>query len=398
MCHEKLSFRIYFHSHLTYLSHLSGIHIMKCSTLSRSFASKTTEKFHRIGQLSHDIKHTWSRRSGMGLAKQLFLLRRGGGTGACGRDDADIFGGNGGFTLLLLSSSRCGVDIFQFFSLSTFSHSVVSRHHTYFSQMIMSLWVTMKLVIARVAEQILHALLAFDDGADCAAEFTLKTNFRKVSLHDIVRGGWLYSICCMLLTLCREIDDFIVGIGSNGRHWWSRTDTIVLLRLEEEREKVNFCCRNRLSLSLSFWKMIVYALRQLTTQAGIDRRNIGLDMAVFLWIFSLYSFFSFSFFTVSLVSGKVTLWVGVSERARENRKPKKKRKVEEDTFISSCPINQSSGTIRMCCWSLRNFHSPHESSCVWSAKRAIGNLLWEKRSNEKRERGKNAKMKCLFLL
>lgn len=33
----------------------------------------------------------------MGLDKQLFRLRRGGGTGACGC--VDIFGGRGGFTL-----------------------------------------------------------------------------------------------------------------------------------------------------------------------------------------------------------------------------------------------------------------------------------------------------------
>lgn len=50
-----------------------------------------------VSLAAYEIWHTWSRRSGMGLDRQLFLFRRGGATGPCGCDV--IFGGNGGFTL-----------------------------------------------------------------------------------------------------------------------------------------------------------------------------------------------------------------------------------------------------------------------------------------------------------
>lgn len=70
----------------------------------------------------------------MGLAKQLFLLRRGGGTGACGRVEADIFGGKGGFTVFMLRSSRCKrrEDEVQF-SLSNFGHSSTFHINILFS-------------------------------------------------------------------------------------------------------------------------------------------------------------------------------------------------------------------------------------------------------------------------
>lgn len=51
----------------------------------------------RVAIVSYDTWHTWSLRSGMGLDKQLFRLRRGGGTGAGGC--IACFGGSGGLTL-----------------------------------------------------------------------------------------------------------------------------------------------------------------------------------------------------------------------------------------------------------------------------------------------------------
>lgn len=44
----------------------------------------------------YDTLHTWSRRSGIGLARQLLRLRLGGGTGTSGGGCCDCFGGNGG--------------------------------------------------------------------------------------------------------------------------------------------------------------------------------------------------------------------------------------------------------------------------------------------------------------
>lgn len=109
----------------------------------------------------------------MGLAKQLFLLRRGGGTGACGRVEADIFGGKGGFTVFMLRSSRCKREKMKF----NFHYQTLAIHQrftlTYFSQMIRSFRVTMELVIARVTEEILHTLLTFDDGSNRPTKFTL---------------------------------------------------------------------------------------------------------------------------------------------------------------------------------------------------------------------------------
>lgn len=182
-CQWKLVILYIFFSHIANIISRLAFTI-KCTTIRRAAVKPLKILSLSLSvflSLSHDIKHTWSRRSGMGLARQLFLLRRGGGTGACGRDDADIFGGSGGFTVLLLPflprSRRCllgkGEENDVSVSMIKMRKEYSLQLCTYFSQMILSLRVTMELVIARVAEQILHALLALDDGTDCTAEFTL---------------------------------------------------------------------------------------------------------------------------------------------------------------------------------------------------------------------------------
>lgn len=46
---------------------------------------------------------------------------------------------------------------------------------------------TMEHVIAGVAEEILHALLALDDRANRSAQLTLEAHFGGISLHDVFR-------------------------------------------------------------------------------------------------------------------------------------------------------------------------------------------------------------------
>lgn len=52
--------------------------------------------------------------------------------------------------------------------------------------MILSLWMTMKHVIASVAEQIFDTLLAFYDGANRSAELTLQSHLGGILLHDVL--------------------------------------------------------------------------------------------------------------------------------------------------------------------------------------------------------------------
>lgn len=90
----------------------------------------------------------------------------------------------------------------------------------------------MKHVIARVAEEILHALLASDDRPDRTAELALQTDLGRILLHNIFD---ISSRRRVSVLLAREVYDLVVGIGIAplvGQRWRMRSDPICLLRLK----------------------------------------------------------------------------------------------------------------------------------------------------------------------
>lgn len=67
---------------------------------------------------------------------------------------------------------------------------------------------SMEHVIACVAEQILHALLALDDRSNGAAQLTFQANLGRSPLHDVfgdLRRG-------VAIALAREVNHFVVRV------------------------------------------------------------------------------------------------------------------------------------------------------------------------------------------
>lgn len=118
----------------------------------------------------------------------------------------------------------------------------------------------MEHVIARIAEEILHALLALDDRTDRSAQLALQADLGWSSLHNVFG---VFHRRCVAVLLAREVYDLVVGIGivSFVRQCRRmRSDPVSLLRLKK-RSKDN---------SQSTWT----DLTLITTQLGIERPNI----------------------------------------------------------------------------------------------------------------------------
>lgn len=101
--------------------------------------------------------------------------------------------------------------------------------------MILTLRVTMKHVIARVTEEILHALLASDDRPDRAAQLALQADLRRILLHNVFDISGRRRVAILL---AREVYDLVIGIGIVplvGQRRRIRSDSICLLRLKWSR-------------------------------------------------------------------------------------------------------------------------------------------------------------------
>lgn len=93
----------------------------------------------------------------------------------------------------------------------------------------------MKHVIARVTEEILHALLAFDDRPDRTAQLALQADLGRIPLHNIFDVSRRRRVAVLL---AREVYDLVVGIGIVplvGQSRRMRSDPICLLRLKCSR-------------------------------------------------------------------------------------------------------------------------------------------------------------------
>lgn len=91
----------------------------------------------------------------------------------------------------------------------------------------------MEHVIAGVTEQILHTLLALDDGTDRSAQLALETHFGGVSLHDVFRRILHWHGVAVLLR--REVNYFVIRVGadfSRKAGGW-RADPTRLIRLQK---------------------------------------------------------------------------------------------------------------------------------------------------------------------
>ena len=86
----------YVHHLITLLFPFSISHLLKFATSLICFCNTI---------FFYDTLHTWSRRSGIGLARQLLRFRLGGGTGTTTGGCCACFGGNGGRKFS--KSTRC---------------------------------------------------------------------------------------------------------------------------------------------------------------------------------------------------------------------------------------------------------------------------------------------------
>jgi len=191
----------------------------------------------------------------MGLERQLFRLRRGGGTGATTAGIADIFGGKGGrkFSKSTRFTNENKKKNMFLMTLGSQAQPLV-----YLSQVILSLRVTMEHVIACVTKQLVCvALIAFDHRAKLAAQVALQANISWIGTHHIL--DWR----CIAILLMRKVDDFVVWIGKDSLRWksrWNRPNTIILLGLDE---------RTKVIIMKTFTCFML-----LTIQSGIVRLNI----------------------------------------------------------------------------------------------------------------------------
>lgn len=71
----------------------------------------------------------------------------------------------------------------------------------------------MEHVITGVTEQILHTLLALDDGTDRSAQLALEAHFGGISLHDVFR--WILRWHGVAVLLRREVNYFVIRVGVN---------------------------------------------------------------------------------------------------------------------------------------------------------------------------------------